>query len=416
MATDTMGAKLAYLGGLAQADWGDPPAGTGWKYLRLNSDSLEQADGTIMSDEITGNRNPRGEIVVSSKAQGAIPVEFSADTLDDMISHAFMESWSTPLAVVNGDVTISAADAAKGTCTMVSGDHSFVNVVADSWIKFSGFNTSANNGWAYVSSRTDQDNITCSGRAFVNTTGAEEDIGITGSYIRIGTEKQFMALERQWDTDGDGTVDTFDLFTWMLCGGMDLNVAVGQLVKGSVKFLGKDQNTSGSSAAGTPDPVNDNLLCTAIDGIQGVYIGETGGTTHFGLPLTTDYVAASHLALTEVNWTLDNGLAEQMAIGSFNPIGVRAGVAKLTGTLKMYMDSATSRAALELINYQSDSLSSLAYQISDGTTTYVVSIRQILYTAASNPLTGASADGYINMSWSAQRNAISSTAITICKG
>lgn len=94
----TSRSRVAYI---AETVFGTTPASPTFKELRRTSGNLRTKKTTVQSDQITLDRNVRDEYMVAQDIEGSYDVEFSADTLDDMLSAALRGTWTTNV-LVNG--------------------------------------------------------------------------------------------------------------------------------------------------------------------------------------------------------------------------------------------------------------------------------------------------------------------------
>ncbi len=90
--------RVAYI---SESTFGTTPATPTFLEMRRTSGGLGIKKGTVVSDQVTLDRNVRAEYQVSQDVAGSYDFEFAADSYDDMLAGALRASWATNV-LVNG--------------------------------------------------------------------------------------------------------------------------------------------------------------------------------------------------------------------------------------------------------------------------------------------------------------------------
>src|SRR5690606_12890274 len=142
--------------------------------------------------------------------------------------------------------------------------------------------------------------------------------------------------------------------------------------------------------------INTLALSSQIDARVGLTFGVIGTEAAeytvpvdatFGTMSTTDPMVTSVGSITEggsalaygtaYDFTLNNGMAPIFALGSRAAYDVQNGVFTATGTLSAYQPDGTLHA-----KYLSETDTTLAFQLSDGTNTLTFTFPDVIYTQA----------------------------------
>lgn len=365
---------------------------TGAVYARFTSDTLAHETESKSSEEVTGDRNPRGLIRTNISARGDLNFEFSDNNFDLLLGGALTSTFSSPLAVTNADVTISGASG--GQFSLSSTSSPFTSVVVGQWIRLEGF---ATNGTIYcrVIAKADADNLTAQGTrddgTAVTNEVAASGIDVDGEHMKLGTTKTFFTIEREWLD-----VNVFDLFTGMAVGAASLTITPGDFISGRFSFLGAKQQVFTSSQIGSITAAGGERVLNAVDNVDAVMEGV--------------FTSESTFCFSEISFDIDNRLRAQNCIGTLGASGVGLGVAEITGTLKAFLEDETLLS--KFVDYQASKLSFRLLD-SDGNV-MIFTFPQLKFATGTDFITGNAADGIVELTWTAEKeNGISNSAITI---
>jgi hypothetical protein len=176
----------------------------------------------------------------------------------------------------------------------------------------------------------------------------------TTNVLKNGTVPRSFSIEKHF-TDG-ASFNAHHLFRGMRANNLSLNIRPGQVITGSLDFVGKDSVISGTAAAGSTTAAPTNDVMNAVDNIT--FIQEGGSAID---------------AVLGVELRLANNLRPQPAIGSFN-IGVGYGRAVVTGTLEAYF-----RSVALFQKYVGFTDSSLLFTVALGGNSYTFEIPRIKF-------------------------------------
>lgn len=230
--------------------------------------------------------------------------------------------WRGPSA----DISLSVTGLLTGAqCKVVSAtqDWSLTGIVVGSWVKVSGFTDSSgvHNMWGKVVGFSGASNrelnlsnchTTVSGVTTDISPVAEVATGKTvtvwfGDRLRNATTNRSFFIEKGFM--GQAT-PSYHVFNGLRFGGLTLNQRAGQKVTGSFDLLGMN-STSSTTSLGTPVAGSTDDILNAVSDLQRV--AEAG--TNQAMPNSYN----------ELNITINNGLREQSALGSFSAVGVGMG-------------------------------------------------------------------------------------------
>lgn len=375
---ETGSARLAIC---EESTYGTNPA-TGAKFLRITSESLKQTQQRTTSEEVTGNRNPRESIRTGINAEGGVEFEFSVNNFDLLIEGAMMADLPAAPSLITGTLTAVAATQ-KITS---SGTPSLAGIVKGQWVRTSGFSNAANNGIFRAASNSTSTELTLE-----TGSGITDEVGASGrnvqpsQLIRPGSTLHSYTLERQW-TD----VGVFEQFNGMVIESLDLSLAVEQTITGSVSFMGKDAAAAtGTTGMGTIAAAGTEQIAAAVEAFRNVREGS--------LAADTDY------RTTELSLSFSNATRIKKDAASLTPFGVGLGVIEITASWKVFL------ADKDLVDkYRANSTTPLSFRIlgpSASDPTYVFTLPKARITDLTDPITGNSEDGFINLSLAAETDA-----------
>lgn len=383
---DTSHAAIAIA---EESSYGVNPA-TGAYYARFTSDSLKQDNETKVSAEVSGDRNPRGQIRTNVSASGDINFEFSDNNFDNLLEGALTSTFSTPMNVNAISVTISGA---SGGQFVASGTGAFTDAVEGQWVRFTGFST---NGTIYarIVTRTSANQATLQGTRDDGTAVTNEvggSVYVDGSHMKLGTTKTSYTIERQWLD-----INVFELFTGMNVASAKLTIAPGEIINGSFSFLGSKQEDFDTSQIGTIAAAGGERTVNAVDNVEAIFEG-----------VFTD---EADFCFTEISFNIDSKLRAQNCIGELGASGIGLGVAEITGTIKAFLSDKT--LIDKYLNFEE---SRLAFRIVDSAGNVMIfTFPQIKFATGQDVISGNAADGIVELTWAAEKeDGVSNSAVTI---
>ena len=308
---DTNAVDLYYSN---ETTWGEAPAGGALTQIRHTGESLAYAKESVQSEVIRSDRMRDSVLEVGYSAGGDINFELAYGSFDDFLAVLMSSAWSTPLAIAGN----AAVD---GTLEKYTAAASFFDdVVVGQWIKVAGFHETANNGIKRVTAKAvDGSTITVDSNLTEEHT---EIITMTGSYIRNGTTKKSVLLEKRFT---DLTTPEYVYYNGMRIGSMALDITAMQAITGSFAFTGKSSVMSHSTVGGSDVAASAAVPMTASANV---------GT------IEKDYDALA-TALRSISMTVNNNPRRQMQIGSTAAAGIGLGFFEVTGTIQAYFEDSS---------------------------------------------------------------------------
>lgn len=294
-----------------------------FKKLRYTKENLNHNIQTTVSNEVRSDRNVPALVRTSAAPGGTVDIELSAVSYDEEIEQVMASTWSGVLALSG---TVNAQDNGSGFLEFISNSSTtgptFAAVVVGQWIKVGGFVSANINGYHRVTAvntsvATAHSIVTASPDVVESGTGNET---ISGSYIRNGTGKSSVSLEKNF-TD---LTNVFHLFTGMRLASLQLNVAPGAIVTGVITFQGATfTQDSVTAVSGTLADAATTDVLNAVDNVVAVIEDDIGST----------------MDISELSVSINNNLRGQQAVGSLGPVGIGYGRCVVTGSLKAYFES-----------------------------------------------------------------------------
>lgn len=332
---------------------------TALKNMRQTGANLNYNIAGEVSGEIVSDRNKTDYAQLSADVSGEIPFELSYDLLNDWFEGALFSDWSTPCSVAS---TAISAVASTNSFDSASVDFTVQNLVVGQWIRVAGFTTAGNNGLCKVVS------IASGSLVVSGLTLADEAVGdsvtIKGSMLRNGVARHSYTVEKEY-TD----IAKFLVYTGMMVNNLKISVAPAAKITGSLSLIGVGHDTAGVTfGTGAHTAATTNSIMN--------------GTRHVSNLLENGAVLGAGIYATNIEFTVNNNLSGDNAIGSLNPVDISEGACDVTGTATYYF----SNTAL-YDKYLNDTSSSISFAVTDGAgNTYVISFPNINYTAA--PISG----------------------------
>lgn len=313
----TSAAQLSYL---EETTYGEVAAGTP-KKLRMTGEDLTLDFTMETSKEINASRRAPDSIVTDANAAGSINIGFQYHEYDQ-----FLEA----LLTGTFDSTFGTGGVKSMTVTFAAGDNSitddgangFTGLVAGQWILVQGAADAGNNRWHRISTKTN-DKLTLDSNVSTVASESADAVTISSSRLTEGSEDmRSFSIEKAF-TD----VDQFWMHKGRVPSKLDLNFSTGQILSGSIGFIGATAPRSGVTGFSAPAAAAESFgVMNAVTGVGGLYI--------------TDYQGNDLLAGTKVQsmqLSIDAKLRGQKAIGVVGNAGVGLGTFAMTGTMEVYL-------------------------------------------------------------------------------
>lgn len=373
-----------------EATFGVTPSTGNHYLLRITGETLKYALQTTQSNEIRSDRMVTDLPLVGAGADGDINFEFSYGEFDSLLASALQGTWAA--AGTNG-VTTGTVTTTTTSVVVTGAGSPFSNVVAGQWFRMAANASTGNNGWWQVTSAVNGTTINvASGLTAGTTTGTGL---VQTARLTNGTSQTSFSIERN-----NADLTLFSNFRGMTPARLSLNLTPGQILTGSLSFMGKDaQATVGTTnMPGTSNASATNGVYNSVSNVFNVLEG--------GAALTNTYVRS-----LQVN--VDNSLRGQTAIGTLGNIGIGAGQSVITGTMELYFADATY-----LNKFVNNTASSLSVRVASSSTGigYVLTFPNIKYSDGGTPTPGANQDVSLSLPFQALRDTTTGAQILIDRG
>lgn len=215
----------------------------------------------------------------------------------------------------------------------------------------------------------------------------------TANVLEPGQVKQSFSIEKKF-ADISGT--NIARFTGMRVGSMGLSFPHGEIVTGSVSFMGAGYSLQSTHGIGT-GTLNDSSTNQAMNAAGNLSSIQVDGSS-------------TSLFFKKVDLNIDNSLRAKQAIGQDAPVDYNAGTIRITGTIEAYFDDVTLLNAL--VN---NTDISFQWAVSDGTTTYTFLLPKIKFSDGFPNGEGLDADVMLPLSFTALYDATEQTSLRITK-
>jgi hypothetical protein len=211
----------------------------------------------------------------------------------------------------------------------------------------------------------------------------------TTNVLTNGVVKRSFTFEKQF-TD---LTNQFLVARGCRLGSLGINFSLGAIATGTIGMVGK-RLLSASATAGTGAPTA-AATTSPISTIN--FTANEGGSPLAGV--------------TEVTMALSNNLRVQNELGSADPFGIGYGGFRASGTLNVYMQSASL-----IDKYNGHTASNITITVlDDAGNSYVISIPRIRYTSAQIVAGGVNSDVMVQLGWTAIQNTGTTTMFQITR-
>lgn len=388
-------AQLAYkLEGTYPTNFGVAQGGNG-TLINFTGESLDYAVKNEQSKAIRADRQPADMVQVGASPSGSINFEVNFQDIDPWLLGALQSDWTHygtngTSAAFTGALTLASGSITNGTAP--TGNDAYTNLQRGQWFTLTPPAGATQAVKDYFASRPLRVHGTTAPTATVitldpatpinttiTTTAMAAGATITSSRAANGNVMKSYSLEV-----GHLDITTFRQYLGMIPGKVDLSVQSGQIITGSVDFMGRSMNPmAGATIMGTPVAAQTFTPANATKGVWDVL--ENGATIS-----TTTYIKSMSVSI-------DNSLRAQEAVSVFGNAGIAPGTIKITGKAQMYF--ADSTIYNKLISGVASSFT-VPMQDIDGNG-YVVHLPRIKYTAAKVGVGGLDQDNMIDVDFQA---------------
>jgi len=449
---------------------GTTPASPAIQNLRVTSNGLEYKPTRTTSNEIRADRQVSDQILTKFDASGALGIEWSQNTFDDLLQAGFQGTWAN-----NPNQAVTALSTT--TATVASGTSFKAQMLA----LMSGFATPANNGLFVVSS-SGSTSVVFPGASFtaegsppaaancrvVGAQGASADITATstglgsttldfttlglnvGQWMYVGGDAagtQFAtAADKGWARISAVTAHaiTCDILPtgWTTDSGTGKTIQIffgdflaNGTTQRSFTFERQQQDLTspayeyftGQQVDGFALMLKASAIVTGTIDLTGLGASATttraSGATDVAATTTPVMNAASNVGtlaengslvgspsyMQEVGFTLKNNLAQQNAVGTLAAIGIRDGEIDLSGNITAYFGDLT--LLNQVINNNDTSLMFRIGRKDSNRESTIFSVPSIKISGTS-PVSGKNQDRLFTGTYQAKRDPTSGLTMT----
>jgi hypothetical protein len=384
--------QLAYkLEGVYPTNFGVPQGGNG-TLLNMNSESLDYTVKTESSKAIRSDRQTPDLVQVSASAQGGFSFEAQYREYDPFIQGAlqgdFAAYGTNGVSAAIANLALAAASITAGAAP--TGGDAFTTLGKGQWFTIIPDAAASSDVKSYLKGRAFRTSATVATTATVIALDAATPIdtakagnSLAGAKISSSVASNGNTMRSYTFEVGHADISQFRQYTGMIPSKMDVKLSVGAIVTGNFDFMGKSFNLLGATSMGS---AGSSQTFTPANATRGVFdIFENGQSI-----TATTYIKSA-------DFSIDNTLAAQEAVGVFGNAGIRAGTMKVMGKLEVYFaDAVMYRKLLDGV------ASSLTIPLLDvDGNGYVYFFPRIKYSAAKVATGGLDQDNMLSMDWQA---------------
>ena len=368
--------------------WGDDPLVVSPRpvltAVRFTGESLEHTQESIASDEIRSDGQVSDFVRVAVGATGDINFELSYRTFDRFFEGMLRNNWSAEVdASVSPLITVTL-DVSPGTISVPGSPNELSGIVqVGQFIRVTGSAVSPTNDGIYEVISDDGDGLLGISPS-PPSAEASTSLVVQASRLINGTVRKSYLIEKRFT---DLSPEQSLYYTGMRVGNGDANIAPGEIVTGTLSFLGKrgfalDGPLSGVAgitevAAPTFDVAN------AVDNISDLLLD--------GIPLDAD--------LTGITWSVNNNTRDKPAISVLGNVDIGLGRFNVEGNITMYF---SSRILYDM--FLAFTTHSWSFVITVGANAYLFEFPSIKFATGVIVAEGNDGDVLANMDFQAKRD------------
>jgi hypothetical protein len=374
----------------------------GWDNFRFTDEDISQDTSTTESQELVDDGQNADILRVDLNVTGPVNIEFSFNSFHHELASAVRSAgWSGELLVAGTGKTVTINGSAN---TIGVGTWQTVAPAVGEWIKTAGFSNAANNGYfKIVAVDEGTDTVTVSGGQLANegpTTGhtivrgGQVVNGIVGPTTGLST----YFAEREYR---DLTAD-FARYNGLIVSGMDLNIAIENIITSTLTFTGREEASASTGADGTAADggntaaaprVTTNRSMNALDSVKKLLI------------------ANAALSVRDYTLSIDPGFIPRKRVGTRGAFDFAVGTISVNGTLVSYYDDPT-----EANKYLAFTSTTVGLLLQDDTgNAYIIDLPQSQYTGYKRRAQGRNQDVYGDAQFSAYKNPLEAITIRIVR-
>jgi hypothetical protein len=287
--------SLVELGFYTETAYKVAPIPVNLQLLRYVRESLKTNQTFIESPEVTASRTTLDSILVDLEVAGTLETVLSYETYDDFLK-ALLQSdadWSAPVDKTGNTYTVSAVNTYKGPA------NAFDGYLAHEWVRVTGSNTPANDGYRRVVGGGGTDLVVQPPNLVIDPVGHANFVMRKGSRILNGKTMPSFGFQRRYAD----LVNEYVRFTGIMVDSGEFSIAARQM--NSIRFglVGATEAsaTTDISVGGSIIPISTSKVTNAV--------------RHVKL-LRENYVDFKAIRL---GWQVRNNITASPAIGVLGP-------------------------------------------------------------------------------------------------
>lgn len=286
------------------------------------------------------------------------------------------------------------ADDIDATSTGLSSttlDFTTLGLAVGDWLNIGGtaagekFTTTANNDWVRISAiaalAMTFDNRPTGWTAEVSSGSKTLQIWM-GDRLEVGTTQQSVTIEKSIQSQDD---PEYLVYTGMVVNSASFSFESAERVTGTFDFLGTASSVSNVTLDASPTAATTTNIMNAVNNVGRI---SEGGS-----------VIANGNAITSVEFSINNQLREQTAIGTLGLIGIGSGDSEITGTINTYF---ADRTLYEKFVNNTDS--NLSVNVNRDSQALIFDFLNVTYTESSVEASGRNQDVFVSLGFSAKLN------------
>jgi hypothetical protein len=379
--------------GVYPANFGVAQGGNGTN-LNFTGESLDFNTTTDKSKAIRADRQVTDLVITGATAQGAIQFEQNYRDLDPLLE-SLIQSTYTQYGTNGVSAAIATLTLAAGTITAgaaPTGNDAFTTLKKGQWITLRPAAGATQAVKDYFVARPLRVSSTVAPTATVITLDAATAIDTAkGGTSLSGASVSSSRLNnvanptfKSWTIEvGHMDIGQFRQYLGMVPSKMDLKLATGAIVSGSMDFMGKTMTLAQATVMGTPASAQ---LFTPANAVRGIVDIIEGGAA---------ISAVSYIKSMDIS--IDNTLRAQTALGVFGNAGIAAGTLNCGGKMELYFADAT-----HYTKFLNNTASSISIPVLDPEGNgYVYYFPRIKYSAAKVATGGLDQDMTLSLDFTA---------------
>ena len=351
--------------------------------VRFTGESLVHNQTFITTNEIRSDAQISDTVRTGVGATGDINFELSYGTFDRFFEGGLRNDWTDELDINSGSspdnpqtVTIASP---LNQLTVAGSPSPLVLAAVGRWIYVTGSTTSpSNNGFYRITANDGDGTVTVTPSFAAPESGT--NLRIRGSHLRNGVTKKSYVIEKRF-TDLSPIEVLY--YTGMRVGGVSLEITPGQILTGSLSFLGKRGFAANTSIGVSEAEAPGGDVANAVENIGDIFLDD----------------AALDADLTSLSFEVNNNTRDKPAVGNLGNIDIGLGRFNTNGNITMYF---SSRVLYD--KFLAATAHQFSFSLTIGSDAYMFNFPSIKFTSGAILAEGNDGDVVANMDFQARRD------------